>query len=159
MRKMTGSANHNPKNRLTKKQKQKLVSDIKILKSDIASLETTLNRSKRQFDKINQDLEHAQADLRKIEYSINKKWFEACAEICRSNNWYASTTFDEAAEMYRNWTSRRLEAEGLCAKAIVQIEKQLRDELKIKKKLSIEIQATDRKLLAKQNQLNKLQKL
>lgn len=149
----------NPKNRLTKKQKQKLTQKTQELKARIRSLSVQLKHCRKKYDALEETLEHAKTDVSKLEYSISQLWFEACAEICRPNNWHAAKTFDQAAVLYREWSSRQKESEAICAKGVVQVEKQLRDSKRKQKKLLIEISAIERRISTTQSELNTIQKI
>ena len=118
----------NPKARLNKKEKQKLVKAIQQLESDINFVTNNLEKSERDYEKSQQSLEHAPEDLKKIQYCIEKEWYTTCQEICSSHGWRDGYHAFSQAEGHKQNHSLNRRHRDAAARGVICIERQLRED-------------------------------
>jgi len=118
----------NPKARLTRKQKQKLVKEIQQLESDIKSVDYKIERAKFDYDRSQKSLENAPEDFKKIQFCMEKQWYTSCAEICYSHGWSdGASAFNNAERLEQGINSRRRH-EDAAATGVICVERQLRED-------------------------------
>jgi len=116
-----GTIQKNSNNKLSKKQKQQV-------ESDLNAVVYNLSTDEQIFQKLTEVEAHASQDLQKIEFAISKEWYTACAEICYSNNWHdAASSFKEADRIWNTHGFRR-DHQDAAAAGMVRIERQLRSD-------------------------------